>query len=95
MHRRSNATVLADPGTRGEPVRELVSTLVRGLVREPDRVRVHERSVGGRLVIELTVDPDDRGRVIGRSGRTANALRTILGAVAHKHGRSCQLEILD
>ena len=76
-------------------MRELVSTLVAGLVREPGRVRVYERSVRGRLVIELTVAPEDRGRVIGRSGRTAGALRTILGAVARKHGRSCQLEILD
>jgi predicted RNA-binding protein YlqC (UPF0109 family) len=76
-------------------VRELVSTLVRGLVREPDRVRVHERMVRGRLVIELAVHPDDRGRVIGRDGRTAKALRTVLGAVARRHGRSCQLEIVD
>ena len=76
-------------------MRELVSTLVRGLVREPGRVRVHERTVRGRLVIELTVHPDDRGRVIGRDGRTVNALRTVLGAVARKHGDSCQLEIID
>jgi predicted RNA-binding protein YlqC (UPF0109 family) len=76
-------------------VRELVSTLVRGLVREPDRVRVHERIMRGRLVIELAVHPDDRGQVIGRDGRTAKALRTVLGAVARRHGRSCQLEIVD
>jgi predicted RNA-binding protein YlqC (UPF0109 family) len=76
-------------------MQELVSILVRGLVREPERVRVHERTVRGRLVIELTVHPDDRGRVIGREGRTANALRAVLGAVARKHGRSCQLEIVD
>jgi predicted RNA-binding protein YlqC (UPF0109 family) len=76
-------------------MQELVSILVRGLVREPGRVRVHERTVRGRLVIELTVHPDDRGRVIGREGRTANALRAVLGAVARKHGRSCQLEIVD
>lgn len=76
-------------------MQELVSTLVRGLVREPDRVRVHERTTRGRLVIQLTVHPDDRGRVIGRDGRTARALRTVLGAVAHRQGRSCHLEILD
>lgn len=75
-------------------MRELVSILVRGLVREPGRVRVHERTVRGRLVIELNVHPDDRGRVIGRDGRTAKALRTVLGAVAREHGHACQLEIL-
>jgi hypothetical protein len=46
-------------------------------------------------VIELSVHPEDRGRVIGRQGRTANALRTILAAVAGRHERSCSLEILD
>ncbi len=76
-------------------MRELVSTLVRGLVREPGRVRVQERSVRGRQVVELSVHPDDRGRVIGRQGRTANALRTLLSAVARKHHTSCSLEILD
>jgi predicted RNA-binding protein YlqC (UPF0109 family) len=76
-------------------VRELVSTLVGGLVRDPGSIRVHERHVHGRLVIELSVHPDDRGRVIGRQGRTANALRTILAAVAGRHERSCSLEILD
>jgi predicted RNA-binding protein YlqC (UPF0109 family) len=77
------------------PVRALASTLVRGLSRRPDRVHVHERSVRGRLVIELSVHPDDRGRVIGREGRTARALRTLLGAVARRHDRSVQVEILD
>ena len=76
-------------------MRELASTLVRGLVREPGRVRVHERTVRDRLVLELSVHPDDRGRVIGRQGRTANALRTLLSAVADRHERSCSLEILD
>jgi predicted RNA-binding protein YlqC (UPF0109 family) len=76
-------------------VRDLVSTLVRGLVREPDHVRVHEWTARGRLVIELTVHPADRGRVIGRDGRTAKALRTVLGAVARRQGRSCELEIVD
>ena len=76
-------------------MRALVSTLARGLVRRPDRVRVHERTVRGRLVIELSVHPDDRGRVIGREGRTARALRTLLGAVSRKREHACQLEIVD
>ena len=76
-------------------MRELVSTLVRGLVREPDQVHVYEEHVDGQLLFELEVGPDDRGRVIGREGRTVNALRTIVDAVARKHGDSCELEILD
>ena len=76
-------------------MRDFVATLACGLVRRPDRVRVHERTVRGRRIIELTVHPDDRGRVIGREGRTAKALRTLLGAVARKTDRSCHLEIVD
>jgi hypothetical protein len=76
-------------------VREIVSMLARGLVRRPEGVRVREHTVRGRLIVELSVDPGDRGRVIGRDGRTARALRTLLGAVARRHDRSCQLEIVD
>jgi len=76
-------------------VRELVATLARGLVRDPGRVRVREHDEGERVVLELTVAPDDRGRVIGRSGRTASALRTVLDAVARRSGRACVLDILD
>jgi predicted RNA-binding protein YlqC (UPF0109 family) len=76
-------------------VRDLVFTLVRGLVRDPGRVRVRERTERGRVQIEISLDPGDRGRVIGRGGRTVGALRTVLGAVARRHGHSCTLEILD
>jgi uncharacterized protein len=76
-------------------VRELVTSLVRGLVRSPGRIQVWERTQGERVVVELSVDPDDRGRVIGRGGRTADALRTVLDAVARRRGQSCVLEILD
>jgi predicted RNA-binding protein YlqC (UPF0109 family) len=75
-------------------LKELVATLARGLVREPDRVRVRERKESGRILIELEVAPGDRGRVIGREGRTAHALRTVLDAVARRGGCSCGLEIL-
>jgi len=76
-------------------VKELVTSLARGLVREPGHVRVRARTEAGRIVIELSVAPGDRGRVIGREGRTAQALRNVLDAVARRDGRSCVLEILD
>jgi predicted RNA-binding protein YlqC (UPF0109 family) len=76
-------------------VKDLLSHIARGLVREPGRVHVHEHEENGRAVIELSVAPDDRGRVIGREGRTASALRTLLGALAERRGGSCALEILD
>lgn len=74
---------------------ELLLHLARGLVREPDRVRVRDRAARGRTVLELSVAPGDRGRVIGRDGRTANAMRTLLEALARRRGDSVDLEVLD
>jgi predicted RNA-binding protein YlqC (UPF0109 family) len=76
-------------------VKQLVAHLARGLVREPGRVRVQEHVEHGRTVLELSVAPADRGRVIGREGRTANAMRTLLDALAERRGGSCVLEVLD
>jgi predicted RNA-binding protein YlqC (UPF0109 family) len=76
-------------------VETLLITLVRALVEAPDRVFVQERVEGGVSVLELEVAPDDRGRVIGRRGRTADALRTVLDAVGRRRGRRCELEIRD
>lgn len=74
---------------------ELLSLLVRGLVHEPGRVRVRDCGEPGRSVLELSVAPGDRGRVIGREGRTVGALRTLLQALAQRRGGSCALEILE
>jgi uncharacterized protein len=76
-------------------VKDLVTALARALVRKPDEVAVHEYEERGRTLLELEVSPDDLGRVIGRGGRTAAALRTIVDAVAARQGRKCGLEILD
>lgn len=75
-------------------MKDLLEVLARGLVDEPARVRVRERTDDGLVHLELEVSPDDRGRVIGRGGRTADALRTLLDAVASRDGRHCRLEIL-
>ena len=76
-------------------MRQLLLHLSRGLVREPGRVRVHEHVEDGRTVLELEVAPGDRGRVIGREGRTAHALRVLLEALARRKGVRLELEILD
>jgi predicted RNA-binding protein YlqC (UPF0109 family) len=76
-------------------LKNLVSHLARGLVREPGRVRVREHALPERTVIELSVAPSDLGRVIGREGRTADAMRTLLDALAERRGGTCELEILD
>ena len=61
---------------------EALEHLVRGIVDRPDGVSVVSRSLRRGQVLEVRVDPSDLGRVIGRAGRTARALRTVIGAVA-------------
>jgi len=73
------------------PAAELVAFLARAIVTNPDAIRVRE-SEGGSL-LELETAPDDRGRVIGRQGRVAKAMRAVLGA--SRDGADCQLEIVD
>ena len=74
---------------------ELVEYLARRLVDEPDAVRVEEVERDGDTVIELYVAKDDVGKVIGRQGRLARALRTVVRAsAAHRSGRTL-LEIVE
>jgi uncharacterized protein len=76
-------------------VRELVEFLARSLVEDPDAVSVEEVDENGDLVLEITVADDDLGRVIGRRGRIANALRTIAKAAATRSDRRVIVEILE
>jgi predicted RNA-binding protein YlqC (UPF0109 family) len=76
-------------------VRDLVLWLARELVDRKDAVKVDVVEQDRSTVFELTVDPDDLGRVIGRGGRTAKALRTVLDAAARRDGRRAVLDILD
>lgn len=69
--------------------------LARQLVDEPDRVSVEQWDDEEGVYLELEVAPEDRGLVIGKRGRTADALRTILDAVARRKGTSCDVEVLD
>lgn len=70
---------------------ELVAWIAKAIVTQPDAVRVRVGD-GGRL-LELETSPDDRGRVIGRQGRIAKALRAVLSA--SRGGRDVRLEIVD
>ena len=74
---------------------ELVEYLARRLVDEPDAVRVEEVERDGDTVIELYVAKDDVGKVIGRQGRIARALRTVVRASAARQDRRVMLEIVD
>jgi len=76
-------------------VSELLEDLARRLVDEPDAVRVDRAEEDGELVLRLYVAEADRGKVIGRQGRIARALRTIVRASAVRERRRVRLEIVD
>jgi hypothetical protein len=74
---------------------ELLAYLARELVDDPDAVRVEEEEREGALVLVLYVAPEDVGKVIGRQGRIARALRTLVRASAVREGRRVLVEIAD
>lgn len=76
-------------------MRELVEFLVRALVEDPGAVQVEEMEENGDVVLEVTVAEDDLGRVIGRGGRIANAIRSVARAAATKEERRVIVEILE
>jgi uncharacterized protein len=76
--------------------RDLLEYLARGLVDEPDEVTVNEVADGdGTIILELSVGQDDYGSVIGRGGRTATALRTVVKSAAVRHGNRVFVDIVD
>jgi uncharacterized protein len=77
-------------------VRNLLEFLARSLVENPDQVQVSEtEEVDGEVVLELEVADDDLGRVIGRGGRVANALRSVMKAAATREDKRVVVDILD
>ncbi|MFK8003904.1 MAG: KH domain-containing protein [Polyangiales bacterium] len=76
-------------------MKELVLFLARALVDEPDSVEVQVVEEDRAWVFELTVAPDDLGKVIGKEGRTARAMRTLLSSMATRSRKRAILEILE
>lgn len=74
---------------------ELIDYIARALVDEPEQVRVDSIDGDRALILELTVAPDDLGKVIGKDGRTARAMRTLLAATSARSRRRAVLEILE
>ncbi len=76
-------------------MKELVERIAKSLVDHPDRVQVHQVEGEQTTILELKVDPEDLGKVIGKQGRTAKAIRTILSAAGMKDKKRYVLEILE
>ena len=82
-------------GSTGPDLRSWVEAMAKDLVDHPEAVEVRLVEEEDGDVLELAVEPDEMGRVIGRQGRTAQALRTLMGVAGARHGRNYDLEILD
>ncbi|MGO8971162.1 MAG: KH domain-containing protein [Myxococcaceae bacterium] len=74
---------------------ELVTYLARALVDRPEQVELRTQAVEGGTVLELKLAPEDVGKVIGRDGRTINAIRAVLAVAALRRGAKVRLEVLD
>jgi predicted RNA-binding protein YlqC (UPF0109 family) len=75
-------------------MKELIEHMAKALVDDPDQVQVEEIEGTSATIYELRVGPEDMGRVIGKQGRVANAMRTLLRAAAARQGRRVTLEIV-
>jgi len=86
---------MADSPGGGSPMRAVVEVVAKALVDRPEDVEVIESQRRGVTVVELYTDPGDMGKIIGRQGRTAAALRTLVTLAAEKAGARVQLDIRD
>ena len=76
-------------------MKTLVEIIAKALVDDPTQVNATEETEEGTLVIALTVAKEDMGRIIGKEGRTAKAIRTIINAISTKDGKKAVLKIVE
>lgn len=76
-------------------LKDLTLRMAQAVVNNPDQVRIEVIEGASMIVLELSVDPDDMGRVIGKKGQTANAMRTLLRSSASQKGKRVNLEIIQ
>ena len=92
----SDPVAMTDPNEISSPTAVAVLThVVRSIVDDPDAVNVAETEGRNRLRLEVKVGPGDLGRVIGRRGRTAQSIRTLVRAAAAKDGREVDVDFVD
>lgn len=75
-------------------MKELVEVLAKSLVDYPNDVIINEKDKDGTIILELTVNKEDMGKVIGKQGRIAKAIRTVVKAAAIKEGKKVVVEII-
>jgi predicted RNA-binding protein YlqC (UPF0109 family) len=83
------------PKGKGDAVKELIEYIARSLVDDPAQVFVGQSRGGGKLRLELRVAREDMGRVIGKGGRVANAMRILLRVAAAREGKQVSLDVIE
>ena len=76
-------------------MKALIEYITKSLVDHPDDIQIRESGSGTRVRIELSVAKDDMGRVIGKSGKVANAIRTLLRVAADREGKHATLDVVE
>ncbi len=76
-------------------MKELVDYVVKGLVDSPNDVKVYEEDAYGSTILEISVNGDDMGRVIGRSGKVINSIRTLVKAASMNNSERYTVELLE
>jgi predicted RNA-binding protein YlqC (UPF0109 family) len=79
----------------GDAMKALVEFIAKSLVENPDQVEVRESQNGNRVRLELNVAKEDMGRVIGKNGRVANSIRTMLRVAAERDGKQATLDVME
>ena len=95
VHYRLILSIQSETERGNGRMKDLISEIVQALVDEPDQVSVTEIEGGHTVVLEISVAKSDMGKVIGKQGRNAQAIRTILSAAAGKAKKRYVLEILE
>jgi predicted RNA-binding protein YlqC (UPF0109 family) len=76
-------------------MKALIEYIAKSLVENPDQVEIREMQNGNRVRLELSVSKDDMGRVIGKHGRVANSIRTLLRVAAERDGKQATLDVME
>jgi hypothetical protein len=76
-------------------LKELIEYIARSLVDKPEEVEVNLKSMGNKVNLELNVAKEDMGRVIGKSGKVANAIRLLLRVAASSEGKQANLDVIE
>jgi predicted RNA-binding protein YlqC (UPF0109 family) len=76
-------------------MKDLIEFIAKSLVDHPEEVQVRQSGGGSRIRIELSVTKDDMGRVIGKNGKVANSIRTLLRVAAEREGKQATLDVME